>query len=122
MTDNTIKRKTSIGGQALIEGIMMRGPILTSIAVRKPNGEIELKVDKTKSISLKIGKLPFIRGMVGLVDAMRIGTDALMYSASFYEEEEDESNEKRAMDLWRESLRTRRTGSWKSLHWFYPWL
>ncbi|WP_425538572.1 DUF1385 domain-containing protein [Microaceticoccus formicicus] len=99
MTDNTIKRKTSIGGQALIEGIMMRGPILTSIAVRKPNGEIELKVDKTKSISLKIGKLPFIRGMVGLVDAMRIGTDALMYSASFYEEEEDESNEKKGDGL-----------------------
>lgn len=99
MTDNTIKRKTTIGGQALIEGIMMRGPILTSIAVRKPNGEIELKVDKTKSISSKIGKLPFIRGMVGLIDAMRIGTDALMYSASFYEEEEVESDEKKGEGL-----------------------
>lgn len=87
------KHKTSIGGQALIEGVMMRGPKDISIAVRKPNKEIELKVDKLKTLAMKhkIFGLPFIRGIVGLVEALSIGTKALMYSAEFYDEEEAES-------------------------------
>lgn len=87
------KHKTSIGGQALIEGVMMRGPKDVSIAVRKPNKEIELKVDKLNTLAMrhKILGLPFIRGVVGLVEALSIGTKALMYSAEFYEEEEQES-------------------------------
>lgn len=83
------KHKTTIGGQALIEGIMMRGPKKLSIAVRKPNDEIELKVDELNTLAMKnkFFRLPFIRGVVGLVEAMVIGTKALTYSASFYEEE-----------------------------------
>lgn len=86
------KHKTSIGGQALIEGVMMRGPKDVSIAVRKPNKEIELKVDKLNTLAMKhkILGLPFIRGVVGLVEALSIGTKALMYSAEFYEEGEAE--------------------------------
>lgn len=86
------KHKTSIGGQALIEGVMMRGPKLISIAVRKPDGEIELKVDKLNTLAMryKIFKLPFLRGVVALIEAMVIGTKALMYSSEFFEEEKDE--------------------------------
>lgn len=86
------KHKTSIGGQALIEGVMMRGPKFISIAVRKPDGEIELKVDPLNTLAMKykIFKLPFLRGVVALIEAMMIGTKALMYSAEFFEEEESE--------------------------------
>ena len=86
------KHITSIGGQALIEGVMMRGPEKISIAVRKPDGEIELKVDRLNTLGMKNSffRLPFIRGVVGLVEAMMIGTKALMYSAEFFEEEEVE--------------------------------
>lgn len=88
------KHRTTIGGQALIEGIMMRGPKKISIAVRKPNKEIELKVDELKTLAMryKILGLPFIRGVVGLIESMFIGTKALMYSAEFFEEEEVTKN------------------------------
>ena len=91
MSDNLLKHKTTIGGQAIIEGIMMKGPEKISIAVRKPDENIELKVDKIESIGKKYKalSLPFIRGVVGLVEAMVIGTKALMYSAEFFEEEEE---------------------------------
>ena len=84
------KHRTSIGGQALIEGVMMRGPEKISIAVRKPDGEIEVKVDELETLGMKYKffTLPFIRGVVGLIEAMLIGTKALMYSAEFFEEEE----------------------------------
>lgn len=92
--ENKLKHKTTIGGQALIEGIMMRGPLLTSIAVRKPDGEIEVKVEDTKRSSSNLAKLPFVRGIVTLVDSMKVGTDALMYSASFFDDEEENEEEK----------------------------
>ncbi|WP_245592034.1 DUF1385 domain-containing protein [Clostridiisalibacter paucivorans] len=84
------KHMTSIGGQALIEGVMMKGPKDISIAVRKPDGKIELKNEKVSSLSDKYRflKLPFIRGTVALIEAMVIGTRSLMYSAQFYEEED----------------------------------
>lgn len=84
------KHKTTIGGQALIEGVMMRGPKKISIAVRKPDNQIELKVDDLSTLAMKskIFALPLIRGVVGLIEALLIGTKALMYSADFYEEEE----------------------------------
>lgn len=85
------KHITKIGGQALIEGVMMRGPEDVAIAVRKPDGEIELKVDKIDNLTTKhrFFKLPFIRGTVGLLEAMVLGTKSLMYSAEFFEEEEE---------------------------------
>lgn len=85
-------KKTSIGGQALIEGIMMKGPSKIAIAVRKPDKEIELKVDEINTPSSRHSflKLPFIRGVVGLIEAMYIGVNALMFSASFWEENEEE--------------------------------
>lgn len=83
-------KKTSIGGQALIEGVMMRGPSKIGIAVRKPNKEIELKIEEIDlpSKKHKILQLPFIRGIIGLGEAMYVGISALMFSASFWDEDE----------------------------------
>lgn len=77
------KKKTSIGGQALIEGIMMRGPFLTSMATRMPDGSIEVETWDTH----KSGKTPwtrrapFIRGIFNMVDSMVVGYHCLMKSA-----------------------------------------
>ena len=86
--------KTTIGGQARIEGVMMRGPSKTAYAVRKPDGEIALRTGKNKSIADKYPVLnwPVLRGAVKLIEAMVIGVDAIMYSASFWEEEEGEED------------------------------
>ena len=82
---------SGIGGQAVIEGIMMRNGEDYAVAVRKPDGEIEIKKDKytgvVKSDFLK--KTPFIRGVFNFIDSMALGMKTLTFSASFYEEEED---------------------------------
>lgn len=89
------KHITSIGGQAIIEGVMMRGPKDIAIAVRKPNKEIELKTERLNTLGMrnKIFRLPFLRGVIGLVEALFIGTKSLMYSAEFFEEEEVSNKE-----------------------------
>lgn len=93
MSDKICK-KTSIGGQALIEGILMRGPEKVSIAVRRQDGEIELKTEDIKPSKFKkIKKLPVIRGIFMLIDSLSMGMDALMYSASFYEDEDEVEKE-----------------------------
>ncbi len=75
-------KKTSIGGQALLEGIMMRGPQQTAMAVRNLEGEIVLEKWPTFTKKRpKILKLPIIRGVVGFIDSMTIGYKALMRSA-----------------------------------------
>lgn len=85
---------TSIGGQAVMEGVMMRGPFKTAVAVRKPDSEITVKVDEngTKKKN-KILKLPIIRGCVNFFESMVIGIKALMYSAEFVDLEEEEGTE-----------------------------
>ena len=85
--------KTSIGGQALIEGIMMRGPKLTSMAVRRPDGSICLETSETKLTGSKLFKVPVVRGVVSFVSSMAAGYKALMRSAEIAmpEEEEEES-------------------------------
>ncbi|MBF8983744.1 DUF1385 domain-containing protein [Lutibacter sp. B2] len=92
-------RPTNIGGQAVIEGVMMRGPKDIAIAVRKPNQEIEIKKEPVKGISKsKLTKIPMIRGVIALIEAMVIGVKALTYSAEFFEEEEDQKKGK--FELW----------------------
>lgn len=97
------KHMTSIGGQAIIEGIMMKGPKDVSIAVRKPDGQIEVKKESInyKPLKKKLLKIPLLRGSVALFDAMITGTKALMYSAEFYEEEDIEPGK---FDLFMEKL------------------
>ncbi len=84
------QKKTSIGGQALIEGILMRGPRKTSIVVRRSNGEMTVKNEPVGTgTHSRFARLPFIRGVVNFWDSMKYGVGALNYSASFFEEEED---------------------------------
>lgn len=77
------KKKTSIGGQALIEGIMMRGPFLTSMATRMPDGSIDVETWNTHKGSKTpwTRKTPFIRGIFNMVDSMVVGYHCLMKSA-----------------------------------------
>ena len=77
------KRKTSIGGQALIEGIMMRGPEITSMANRMPSGEIELEQWPTNKSGKKpwYKTCPFIRGIFNMIDSLVVGYGCLMKSA-----------------------------------------
>ncbi len=88
--NNSCGHKTSIGGQAVIEGVMMRGPFKIATAVRKPDGEIVCDVrDIGKARQNKFLKLPVIRGCVNFFDSMIIGVKALMYSAKFFDIDED---------------------------------
>ena len=84
-------RSSNIGGQAVLEGIMMRNGGKYSVAVRKPDGEIESEVwDYHSVIPWKVLlKIPFIRGIFNFVDSLVLGMKTLMYSASFFEEEEE---------------------------------
>lgn len=91
-------KKTSIGGQALIEGIMMKGPYKTTMAVRKKDGSIDLSEFKENPLRnrYKFFGLPVIRGMVNLIEAMKSGYKALMKSADisgFTELEEENVTE-----------------------------
>ena len=92
-------RSSNIGGQAVIEGIMMRHKDEYAIAVRKPNGEIEIKTQEYRSVfgKAKVMRLPILRGVVSFVDSLVIGTKCLMYSAAFFEEEEEEKDKLDAM-------------------------
>ena len=83
--------KTSIGGQALIEGIMMRGPKKTALAVRNPQGEMVIECDDTPAGNSKVAKIPFIRGIVNLVSSLKLGYKYLMRSAEISGLEEAEA-------------------------------
>ena len=96
-------KKTSIGGQALLEGIMMRGPKKSAMAVRRPDGEMVVEVSDLKSANRKgFLKWPIVRGVVGFIDSMVVGYSAMMRSAELsgldeaIEEEEREKAEKKA--------------------------
>lgn len=95
--------KTMCGGQALIEGIMMRGPKKQAIVVRRPDGGLEIKEEALKLVKDKnpVWGLPFIRGVVNFMGAMVNGVKALMFSAEFFPEEEGEE-EPSKLDAWLE--------------------
>ena len=84
-------KSSNIGGQAVMEGIMMRNQDQYSIAVRKPDQEIEIKVEPYKSVinCKPLLKIPIVRGVVSFIDSLVVGIKCLMYSATFFEEEED---------------------------------
>lgn len=85
-------KSSNIGGQAVLEGIMMRNKDQYAVAVRKPNGEIEVKKNRYQSSKKfeRLKKIPFIRGVFNFVDSLVLGMKTLSYSASFLEEEEEE--------------------------------
>lgn len=83
--------RVNIGGQAVMEGVMMKNHNKYAVAVRKPDKEIEIQVNACKSSSdrPKICSFPVVRGVVNFVDSLMIGVKTLMYSAQFFEEEEE---------------------------------
>ena len=92
-------KKSTVGGQAVIEGVMMRGTKGLATAVRLPNGNIEIKKENSTSYTKKnkfLG-LPFIRGFVSLIESLIVGIKSLEYSASFFE---DENEEESKFDKW----------------------
>ena len=79
--------KTTIGGQALIEGILMRGPQKTAIVVRKSDGEFAIKEDDVGTVHRSaVARLPLVRGVIGFWDSMKYGISALTYSADFFDD------------------------------------
>ncbi|MBM7870575.1 uncharacterized protein YqhQ [Clostridium pascui] len=97
-----MKKNCTVGGQAVIEGVMMRGSRGIATAVRKENGEIEVKLEKFVPYSKrnKFFNIPIIRGFVSLIESLIIGIKTLNYSASFFEEEEEN---KSTFDRWFEN-------------------
>ncbi len=91
-------KPSGIGGQAVIEGVMMRNGGKYAVAVRKPDQEIVVDVQKCSSSRIqnkKAAKLPIIRGVINFFDSMILGMKALMYSASYFAEETDAEREER---------------------------
>lgn len=96
------KKKTSIGGQAIIEGVMMRGPKKTAMSVRKSDGEIITEINDNAAVTNnKILKLPIIRGCVNFFASLVTGMKALMFSADQVDFEEEEETESK-FDKWLE--------------------
>ncbi len=91
-------KSSNIGGQAVLEGIMMRHKDEYAVAVRKPDGGISVQKEQYHSVIKwkKLTKIPFVRGVFNFVDSMVLGIKTLTYSASFYEEEEEVLTEKEA--------------------------
>ena len=83
---------SGIGGQAVMEGVMMQNKDTYAVAVRKPDHEIDVKVSKRKNSKTldEVRKIPILRGVVSFVDSLYLGMSTLMYSASFFEDEDDE--------------------------------
>ena len=90
MAGKSSGRYCGIGGQAVLEGVMMKNKEKCAVAVRKPNDRIEVKEMEYHAIAdkSKIFQIPFIRGFFNFLDSLILGTKCLNYSASFYEEEE----------------------------------
>ncbi len=98
MANETVK-KTSIAGQALIEGLLMRGPHKTAIVCRKPGQEMVVKEEPNGTLSHgKWARIPVIRGVVSFWDSMKFGMSALMYSADFFDD--GEPVEKGKLEAW----------------------
>ena len=94
-------KKTSIGGQALLEGIMMRGPKVTAMAVRNPEGEIILEEQPTRGTNrAKFFKLPIIRGVFNMVDSLSAGYKYLMRSAEISGVDAEEEKRKAENPKW----------------------
>ena len=89
-------KSSNIGGQAVLEGIMMRHGDDYAVAVRKPDGEIFVQKEEYHSVIKwkALTKVPFIRGVFNFIDSMVLGIKTLMFSAEFYEDEEEVKSEK----------------------------
>ena len=100
--NTNVKHKTSIGGQALIEGIMMRGPKGNAMAVRLPDGTIDIELDEFKPLKdkCKVLGLPIIRGVASFVESLATGYKYLMKSADKSMTEEEKEEDMSKLDKW----------------------
>lgn len=91
---------SGIGGQAVLEGVMMKNNDKYAVAVRKPNGEIEVDIQNYQGVfhGKRFKEFPFIRGIFNFVDSLMLGMKSLNFSASFYEEDEEESGIDKALN------------------------
>ncbi|MDO4274076.1 MAG: DUF1385 domain-containing protein [Eubacteriales bacterium] len=112
-------KSSNIGGQAVMEGIMMRHKDKYSIAVRRPDKEIEIKVEDYKCIfgNAKFWKRPIIRGVVSFVDSLVVGTKCLMYSAEIAGDEEDEEEAEKNAALTEDELAKKKAKEDKMFKW-----
>ncbi|WP_294154422.1 peptide chain release factor N(5)-glutamine methyltransferase [uncultured Clostridium sp.] len=94
-------KRRDVGGQAVIEGVMMRGSKSLATAVRTPKGNIEIDYKDNRPITKKhpILNIPFLRGFFVLIDSMKVGMESLNYSAAFLEDEDEEPSK---FELWLE--------------------
>ena len=94
------KHYSGIGGQAVLEGVMMKNEEKYAVAVRKPSGEIAVEVENFQGMlhGSKLLEFPFIRGVFNFINSLVLGTKALNYSASFYEEDEEDTAVDKALD------------------------
>ncbi|MCR5671986.1 MAG: DUF1385 domain-containing protein, partial [Butyrivibrio sp.] len=83
-----VRHYSGIGGQAVLEGVMMKNKDMYAVSVRKPNGEIEVEVDEYHGLAYgsKLLNIPFIRGVFVFIDSLILGLKSLNFSSSFYEE------------------------------------
>lgn len=86
---------SGIGGQAVLEGIMMKNKDLYAVAVRRPNGEIAVQTKEYAGIlhDHLVTKIPFVRGIFNFIDSLALGVQALNKSAEYFEEEEDQTKD-----------------------------
>ena len=100
MSKRRKKRYSGIGGQAVLEGVMMKNNEKYAVAVRKPSGEIAVEVENYRGVLHEnvFTKIPFLRGVINFIDSMVLGTKVLNYSASFYEEDEENTALDKALD------------------------
>lgn len=97
-------RYSGVGGQAVMEGVMMKNREAYAVAVRKPDQTIETKVSEYNGTikNKKIRKLPIIRGVINFVESLYLGMSTLMFSASFFEDEEEEAEKKKRESMTKE--------------------
>ncbi|MCR5655233.1 MAG: DUF1385 domain-containing protein [Lachnospiraceae bacterium] len=89
MARKRTRKNSGIGGQAVLEGVMMKNKDAFAVAVRRPDGKIEVKKGEYKSVKREgtIFNIPFIRGVFAFVDSIKLGMESLNFSASFYEDD-----------------------------------
>ena len=108
---------SGVGGQAVMEGVMMKNQDRYAVAVRKPDHQIDVKVENYKSMikNEKIRHLPIVRGVVNFVESLVLGMSTLMYSASFFEDEEEDNKKKNLSEEERKKLEEKEKKQEKAL-------
>ena len=94
---------SGIGGQAVLEGVMMKNKDDYAVAIRKADGEIDVEVDVFRGLfpDSRITKIPFLRGIFNFIDSLRLGMKCINHSAQFYEDgEAEETKLDKALDNW----------------------